>query len=190
MGMDRAFEVFPALQTERLHLRKLELSDSIELYSYFSLEEVTKYYDVETFRTEQEAEELIESLFFSYEQGKQIRWGITKKETNELIGTCGFHSIDRTHSKLEVGYDLHPDYWSLGIMSEAMHRIISYAFEEMDVNRIEAFYFPKNIASKRVLEKNGFQHEGILRKRFLHKGSYLDAVLTAKLKEDRKEDLL
>lgn len=184
MKWDSTFSSFPVLETERCILRKIELNDALNLFEYMSKEEVTKYYDVETLTSKEQAVDLINGLLQRYMVGRQIRWGITMKNSNKLIGTCGFHALEPDHFKAEVGYELHPDYWGQGIMTEALARIIQYGFTEMGLNRIEALYVPMNTASKKVLEKNGFIYEGLLRKRFFTKDKFIDVELCALLKEE------
>ncbi|MFE8702455.1 GNAT family N-acetyltransferase [Cytobacillus sp. FJAT-54145] len=183
MNIDTAFEFFPILETERLVLRQLKEKDAPNLFSYFSKDEVTEYYDLESFTSKQQAVDLISRLSQRYEEGKQIRWGITLKGNDELIGTCGFHSIERDHFKAEIGYELHPHFWGKGIMAEVIQKVVEYGFNTMELNRIEAFYDPENVSSKRVLEKNGFEYEGVLRKRFFAKGRFVDAAISGLLKE-------
>lgn len=189
MGWNDAFNHFPHLETEKYVLRRLKVTDAKSLYNYFSKDAVTKYYDLEPFQAPQQAVELIESLLFRYEAKQQIRWGITLKNQGDIIGTCGLHAIEKEHAKAELGYDLHPNYWGKGVMTEVIARIVDFGFEEMKLNRIEALYNPINHASRRVLEKNGFKIEGILRKRFHKKGEYSDAAISAIIREDKKENL-
>jgi [ribosomal protein S5]-alanine N-acetyltransferase len=77
-----------------------------------------------------------------------------------LIGTCGFCRWDKQHHHAEVGYDLCPDYWGQGLMTEAIQALIRFDSEEMDLNRIEATAHTENERSQRVLLKLGFQKEG------------------------------
>lgn len=184
MDWDSPFEIFPELETKRLKLRKIVLSDAPSIYDYFSKKEVTQFYDLETFTSKQQAIELIESLLYRYQVRKQIRWGITWKGNDKLIGTCGLHALEKEHLKAEIGYELHPDYWGKGIITEVIQAIIHYGFFSMGINRIEAFYDPLNIPSKRVLEKNGFQYEGTLRNRFYTKGKFIDVALSSIIKEN------
>lgn len=184
MGWNEAFEVFPVLETERFILRKIELSDALSMFRYLSRAEVMQYYDLEPFNHKQEVVELIESLLFRYKTERQIRWGITTKEENTVIGTCGFHALEHEHFKAEIGYELHPGYWRKGAMTEVVNKVVEYGFMNMELNRIEAFYHPVNYASHKVLEKNGFHYEGILRKRFYKKGEFIDAALASLLIED------
>lgn len=189
MGWDRSFEEFPKLETDRCILREIELKDALCMYEYFSKDKVTKLYDVETFTSKQQAVELVHSLQYRYREKKQIRWGIQLKKQDKLIGSCGFHCLEQEHFKAEIGYELHPDYWGRGIMTEAINKIISYGFYEMSLNRIEAFYEPANIGSQKVLEKNGFQFEGILKRRFFIKGKFVDTALTAVINEDYRGNI-
>lgn len=184
MEWDSSFSAFPVLETERCMLRKIEVNDALSLYEYLSMDEVTKYYDLETLTSKQQAVDLIQGLLQRYKVGRQIRWGITLKNSNNIIGTCGFHTLEPDHYKAEVGYELHPDYWGAGIMSEVLAKVVDYGFTEMNLNRIEAFYQPANLASKKVLEKNGFIYEGLLKQRFFTKGRFVDVALCAVLRKN------
>lgn len=178
------FECFPVLETNRFILRKLKQSDAKSIFSYLSREEVIRYYDIDKLTQQQQAVELIESILFRYNIERQLRWGITIKEQNIVIGTCGFHAIEVENFKAEIGYDLHPEYWGKGIMTEVVNKIVEYGFYQMGLNRIEAYYHPLNNASRRVLEKSGFKFEGLLRKRFFKKGEFIDAALSSLIKDE------
>ncbi|EDL62634.1 GNAT family N-acetyltransferase [Bacillus sp. SG-1] len=182
--MEDAFEVFPVIETERLRLREITMEDSYKIYENFSDDRVTEYYDLESYTDISQAEALIEKLSFGFKNQKQIRWAITLKPDNELIGSCGFHEIEAEHYKVETGYELNPEYWGKGIMHEALLAIFTFAFEEMGINRIEAFYDPENDRSRNALEKCGFIYEGTQRQRFFEKGKFVDASLSSLLKED------
>ncbi|RLQ91083.1 GNAT family N-acetyltransferase [Falsibacillus albus] len=182
--MDRVFQSFVDLDTEHLKLRQINMEDAPKMYANFSLDEVTKYYDLETFQSIEQAEQLIQKLLRGFAAGKQIRWAITIKPHHELIGTIGFHEIEREHRKAEIGYEIHPDFWGRGIVTEAIKEIVRFGFEEMDLNRMEAFYDPENIASQKVLHKNGFVFEGVLRKRFFEKGQFVDAAISSIIREE------
>ncbi|TYS13320.1 GNAT family N-acetyltransferase [Rossellomorea vietnamensis] len=182
--MENGFNRFPVLETERLKLREIKAEDTNAIYKNFSDDRVTEYYDLETFTEVAQAEALIEKIAAGFKTHTQLRWAITLKHEKELIGTCGFHEMETEHFKVETGYELSPDYWGRGIMNEALNAIFTYAFEEMGVNRIEAFYDPANDRSRNALEKCGFLYEGTQRKRFFEKGRFVDASLSALLQED------
>ncbi|WP_308640084.1 GNAT family N-acetyltransferase [Paenibacillus silvisoli] len=177
---------FPLLQTARLQLRQLRSEDDAgALFDCFSRDDVTAYYDLESFTSRQQAVELIESWNERFANGEGIRFAITlHSSTDRVIGTCGFHNWAKEHFKAEVGYELHPDYWRQGVMTEALDAVVRYGFAEMGLNRIDAFIDPANESSRRLLAKCGFREEGTMRDYFFEKNSFVDAVLFGLLKRD------
>jgi len=175
---------FPVLETERFRLRKMEEGDAPRVFDYFSKDEVTRYYDLESFQEEKQAIEIINRWNGRFQENEGIRWGIALIDTDEIIGSCGFHQWEKEHFKAEVGFEVHPDYWRQGVMSEVLRPTLKYGFEEMSLNRIEAFCDPENTASKKCLEKAGFMFEGVLRKAAFEKGIFCDAAVCSLLKEE------
>lgn len=166
--------MFPILETARLRLREITKDDAEALYSYFSRDEVTKYYGQDSFTSLEQAQDLIEKFKSGYEEKRAYRWGIERKECPRLIGTIGFHAFAQAHKRAEVGYDLHPDFWRKGIASEALSRVIDYGFETLDLTRIGAIVYAENEASHHMLLKNGFVKEGVLRKYMYQSGRAYD----------------
>ncbi|MCA0150072.1 GNAT family N-acetyltransferase [Rossellomorea vietnamensis] len=175
---------FPALETDRFRLRQMKEGDAPRVFDYFSKDEVTRYYDLESFHEEKQALEIIEKWNERFHLNEGIRWGIALKESNEIIGSCGFHQWEKEHFKAEVGFEVHPSYWRQGVITEVLQPILRYGFEEMNLNRIEAYYDPENMPSKRSLEKSGFTFEGVLRKAAFEKGVFCDAAVCSLLKEE------
>ncbi|WP_144510753.1 GNAT family N-acetyltransferase [Bacillus sp. FJAT-22090] len=175
---------FPEIETDRYLLRAIEMSDAEEIFHYFSKDEVTKYYDLDTFVEVNEAIRLIENWQTRFVNNEGIRWGIATKEDNKLIGSCGFHNWEKEHFKAEVGFEVTPAYWQKGVMTEVLQEVLRYGFHQMGLYRIEALYDPANEASKRTLEKSGFTYEGTLRKSSFEKGRFCDAAICSILKEE------
>jgi [ribosomal protein S5]-alanine N-acetyltransferase len=175
---------FPVLTTERFILRRMEEKDAGEVFDYFSKDEVTKYYDLESFTEESQAVEIIERWNTRFEKNEGIRWGIADKVSGKIIGSCGYHCWEKEHYKAEIGFEVHPDYWRQGVISEVLQPIIQFGFESMSLNRVEAFYDPENTASKECLFKAGFIFEGVLRKAAYEKGVFCDAAVCSILKEE------
>ncbi|XEC93666.1 GNAT family N-acetyltransferase [Paenibacillus tarimensis] len=92
---------FPILETERFVLRQIKQDDSKEIFQYFSMDEVTKFYDLESFTNIEQAEELIRRWNQRFENNQGIRWGITLRSESRVIGTCGFHGWAKNHYKAE-----------------------------------------------------------------------------------------
>ncbi|MBQ6322683.1 MAG: GNAT family N-acetyltransferase [Lachnospiraceae bacterium] len=82
----------------------------------------------------------------------------------------------------EIGYLLLTEHWSKGIMTEAVRQICDVAFSELDLVRITALVYEPNVASQRVLQKNGFVQEGIQKKAVYKNGQLYDLYLYGKLK--------
>ncbi|WP_205439642.1 GNAT family N-acetyltransferase [Peribacillus alkalitolerans] len=179
---------FPVLHTERFILRKIEESDAQEIFEYFSKDEVTKYYDLESFTNIEQAIELIKRWDKRFEDHQGYRWGIALKESNQLIGSCGYHNWSKEHFKAEIGYEVTPAYWRRGVITEVLEKVLQYGFDEMGLFRIEAYYDPENIASKGSLEKAGFIYEGTLRKSAFEKGRFCDAAVCSILKGEFKRE--
>ena len=86
----------------------------------------------------------------------------------------------------ELGYYLDKDFCSRGIMTEAVRQILLLSFKQLDIVRISAYTFVENIASQRVLEKNGFIREGIAKNSFFKNNQIYNEFLFGKLKEGAK----
>ena len=104
----------------------------------------------------------------------------------EAIGaiTLVFQPEPKHHSA-EIGFWLGEQYWNKGIATEAVRAFTQYGFREHGLSRIYAHVFAWNVASMRVLEKCGYQREGLLRQSAVKDGKMVDEVLYAKLHGDR-----
>lgn len=98
-----------------------------------------------------------------------------------LIGGLGFDGLILGH-RADIAYWLAKPYWNQGIMTVAVQAACMFAFDRWSLVRITAAIFTGNTASARVLEKCGFQLEGLLRKHHLKEGRYIDANLYALLR--------
>ncbi|MBB1284151.1 GNAT family N-acetyltransferase [Flavisolibacter sp. BT320] len=108
---------------------------------------------------------------------------------DEAVGGIGIHPQDDIHRKnAELGYWLAEPFWGKGIISKAIHQMVNFAFDTYDISRVFARPFGTNLASQRVLEKNGFLQEGRFEKVLYKNGEYLDELIYAVRREiwDRK----
>lgn len=169
--------MFPTLETERLVLREINKKDANAIYSTFSHDDVIRYYGQEKLTSIEEAENIINIFATTYSGKRGIRWGIERKDNQELIGTIGFHAWLSNHKRAEIGYEIHPEHWRNGYTHEALLKIISYGFVEMDLARIGAIVFTENEASNRLLTKVGFQNEGLLKNYMYQNGKPYDTYI-------------
>lgn len=178
------FNKFPTLETERLLLRELNVSDADDLFEIFGSEEVTKYYGMYVFKEIEEIKKMIRYFIDGFKEERQIRWCIVEKLSGKAIGTCGFHSISQLHFRVEIGYELSETYWGQGYMHEALQRIVKYGFEELNFMRIEGLIYPDNKASRKSLEKLGFKEEGLLRGYMYFRGEMTDLLMYSLLSKE------
>ena len=82
----------------------------------------------------------------------------------------------------EIGYLLLTEHWSKGIMTDAVRQICNVAFSELDIVRITGLVYAPNVASQRVLEKNGFVREGLQKNAVYKNGQLYDLYIYGKLK--------
>ena len=157
------FDTFPILETKRLILRALQPADSVSLFSVLGDHEVTRYYDDDVFMSISQAEEQIEAWSAGFRSRRCIRWGITLRERDEIIGTCGYYGFHRLHNRAGIGYELARPFWRNGIMTEALREIIRFGFDKVGLNRIQATVMMANEGSVKLLEGLGFHQEGVLR---------------------------
>ena len=154
----------PKFETERLELRNIELKDTEDMFGIFSNEEVIRYLSWKQHKNLDDTKHVIETIL----EKKINLWVITLKETGKVIGSISI-SAKENPSIGEVGFMLSQDYWSQGIMKEALKKIIEFGFTQKNFNRVEARCVIENEASARVLEKAGFilqeiQEKGIILK--------------------------
>jgi [ribosomal protein S5]-alanine N-acetyltransferase len=178
------FNEFPQLETENLILRQIQLSDAEAVFKIFSDASVTRYHDLDTATRLEQAQFLINRRADLFKSGQRIRWGIARKVDNIIIGSCGYNCWIKSSSRAEIGYELAKVHWRKGFMTEALRAIIDFGFQAMRLNRIEAMVMLENIASIKLLEKLGFEEEGILREYGYWKGNFHDLKLFSILKKN------
>jgi len=130
--------------------------------------------------TEKDALEFINSTLTA-EKDTQYSFAICYY--GKAIGSIGVFRKDDVHRYTsEMGYYIAEPYWGKGIMAEAIKQMCFYIFENTDIVRIFAEPYATNTASCRVLEKAGFQFEGVLRQNAIKNGQFLDVMMYAILK--------
>jgi len=174
---------YPILETERLILRQLTPHDAEDLFEYFSQDQVMQYYDLETFKTLEDADNIISHFNNEFEKGKGFRWALELKYEKKVIGTCGYHNWHQEHFKAEIGYELNPAFWHQSYMKEAILPILTFGFEAMGLHRVEAFIDPANISSEKLLHSLHFKEEGMMRDYFFEKGKFVDAKIFGLINE-------
>lgn len=121
-------------------------------------------------------------------EGKTGVWRVIYVD-GRLVGSVSVEKKEDVYKKDgEIGYMLLTEYWSKGIITEAAKQICRIAFEKLDVIRITGVYFEPNIGSKHVLEKAGFEHEGIKKNAVTKGEKTYNLCMMGLLKENFSED--
>lgn len=132
--------------------------------------------------TVEHAKEYITSML-SADKDEAYTFAITVDDL--VIGSMGVFRCNNIHFRsAEMGYYIAESYWGKGIGTSAVKQTCRYIFENTDIIRIFAEPFAYNTASCHILEKAGFQCEGILRKNAIKNGVILDMKMYALIKED------
>jgi len=178
------FMTVPILKTENLILRPLRPTDLDDLYEYAIDPAV---YDLGMWRpypSRESCAEHLAELLREQEDGRLWWWALEAKSDNKMIGRCQLSEVVPHVGRADIGYALHKHYWGKGYMTEAIHCVLNYAFEDMQLNRVAAEVLAANAASIHLLEKMGMQREGILRQDTKIRGFLEDIHLYAILKSE------
>lgn len=173
----------PTLDAGHWILRPFSAADVPALRAYLTDPAVTSQTNYEL-RSPRDVEMLVQYYTHAYSRHTDVRWAIVDRETQALVGSCGLSSINERHRRAEIGYDLAPDHWGKGIATEAVTRVLQFAFEELGLNRIEASVMSGNQAAERVLTRLGFQREGVLRQYKVSRGVARDYTLYSLLRDE------
>lgn len=142
-------------------LRTITKHDYLDMYEYGSDDEVTKFLTWGPFQYPYQAKKAIKSIFYPRtRKGLPRGYAIVDQKENKMIGTIDFHSKKKDENGAEIGYVIHKDYWNKGIVTQALRELIKIGFDYLHYDIIHIKHAKHNLASARVIEKNGFQKIG------------------------------
>ena len=119
------------------------------------------------------------------ERGVSLRILAFRPQQDELVGICSFTNIAYgAFQACNLGYSISESFGGMGLMTEIVDASVSYVFQELNLHRVMANYVPENGRSARVLEKLGFEKEGLAKSYLKIAGRWRDHVLTSKLNPD------
>lgn len=173
------------LETNRLILRPLTPANVSSIQRLASAREIADtMISIPHPYPEGEAERYVAKRIAEFEQGHSRSFAIEHKFDNKFCGVIEIRDIEREHSQAELSFWLAVEAWGQGYMSEAVKPILHFSFEDLDLNRLYAYHMVRNPGSSKVLQKNGFMQEGILRQRICKWGVFEDVKLWALLRQD------
>jgi [ribosomal protein S5]-alanine N-acetyltransferase len=153
----------PTLRTARLLLRPFTSADTDALFALRSNAHVMRYWDAPLWSERAQAEQFITACMRMAEDGTGARLAIDRDSDEAFIGWCGLTRWNPMYRSASLGYSLDDAVWGRGYATEAGRAVLQWAFDSLDLNRVQAEVDTRNAASARVLEKLGFVREGTLR---------------------------
>lgn len=171
-----------SLETERLFLRGWKLDDVNDLYEYAKDRNVGPIAGWAPHTSLEDSMAVLKSYIEN-----DNAWAIELKENRKVIGMIKIYPDDnhgRYHAMM-INYALSAVYWGHGYMTETVSRVMRYAFEELNIDLLTVFHYPQNIASRRVIEKCGFDYDGTIEQGCTrYDGQVFDAVCHSLLRQD------
>lgn len=176
---------FKRIETKRLLLKGLSPEDMTEI---FERNAKTQIMTILGHRSEADYEKEYHKHKNGYATYNRsfLLFLMVDKASGKIIGRCGLHNWNPDHFRAEIGYVMEDEeYKNQGLMGEAVEAIIDYGFSNLNLHRIEALVGPENIPSLRLMEKNHFIREGVLREHYFVAGTFEDSVMFSKLREEQ-----
>ena len=153
---------FKNLETNRLYLQNISPAHRYFIYVLFTNDDVLRFHYSEDRYTDLNGADVEIAEWNQPEPRNQHNWILVRKADDIAIGTCGFHNWDRDSAFCEISYDMYPDFWGNGYMTEALQTIILFARDEMKVHFIEAGIDQDNEKSIRLIERLGFVYNNLV----------------------------
>ena len=174
----------PTLRTARLRLRPFTAADTDAIFALQSNPRVLRYWDAPPWRERTQAERFIARCQQMAQEGSGARLAIERSADDQFIGWCVLMNWDAKYRSALLGYCLDERAWGQGFATEAATALLQWAFNTLDLNRVQSEVDTRNVASGRVLEKLGFLHEGTLRENCIVEGEVSDSWVYGLLRRE------
>jgi ribosomal-protein-alanine N-acetyltransferase len=180
----------PKIETDRLILRRFELSDAQSAFDHWlSDERVADNRINAAHKTVSQTIERLTKIVNEYSSKEFCYWGIQLIDSKELIGETDLYNFDNATDNCKVSYSIGYKWWNQGYGTEALRAIVEYGFRHMNVHKISAEHNTDNPASGRIMSKAGMEQEGIIRHMIRnYKHQYKDCAVYGILQEDYLEN--
>ena len=179
----------PTLKTPRLLLRPFAETDTDTIFALQSNSRVLRYWDAPPWKERGQAERFITVCRQMEQEGTGARLAIERTADNGFIGWCSLSKWDPSCRSVRMGYCLDEAASGKGFATEAAGALLHWAFDTLDLNRVQAETDTRNTASSRVLEKLGFVREGMLREDCIVDGEVSDSWVYGLLRREWKRSL-
>lgn len=174
----------PTLQTARLCLRPVTDADADALFALHTNARVLRYWDAPAWIERQQATRFIARCREMAQEGTGARLAVTRLSDGKFIGWCALHRWNPDYRSASLGCCFDDAMWGRGYATESACAVLQWAFEILDLNRVQAETDTRNAASARILEKLGFVREGTLREDCLVNGEVSDSWVYGLIRSD------
>lgn len=176
---------FTWIESERLFLRRFRDSDLAPFVAYRNDPEVARYQSWDIF-DEREARAFVREMGSAQPgvPGEWFQFAIESKETGEFVGDCALQVDGQEPYRAEIGFTLAREHQGRGFASEAVSRLLDYAFGVLGLHRVVAIADCRNESSWALLERIGMRREGHFLDSVWFKGEWSDEYLYAVLKDE------
>lgn len=176
------------LEGPTVKLLPMEMCQLNDLWNAANAQEIWEYTSSKI-KSREDMKRTIEAAAAERERGTQIPFVVLDKESGKVIGSSRYLDLLESHKSLEIGWTwYHPDYWRTRVNTETKFLMLQYAFEEMDMNRIQFNTDSRNFRSQTAIARLGAKKEGVLRKhRIIADGYVRDTVVFSIIKEEWPE---
>jgi len=145
------------VETDRLLLRELTITDAKDFYELNLNPNVVKYTGDRAFKNITEAEIFLSS-YSDYDKNGYGRWAVIDKSNGEFLGWCGLkyiHALNET----DIGFRFFENHWNKGFATESAKACLRFGFEKLNLETVVGRAMAENAASINVLEKIGLKYE-------------------------------
>ncbi len=174
----------PLLSTDRLRLRPVSDDDHDELFALHSDPLVMRYWDSPRWRTLDQAHAFVEASEQIAREGTGVRVAAERTRDGAFLGWCSLRRWNPQYASAALGYCFARDAWGQGYATEAAGELLRWAFDQLDLRRVQAEVDTRNVASARVLERLGFVREGTLREDCVVDGDVSDSFVYGLLRRE------
>jgi len=188
--MGDPYAKFPYIVTDKVILRKIVETDIEGLFEIYNNKNVFTFIPGDIKNNKDTVQNMIGHFERDFNKRKIIFLGICLTEApDEIVGVAEMFEYDAKVNMITIGYRINERYWGKGIATKAVRALVDYLFFTVKINRIQAFVMTSNKKSQKVLQKNKFVKEGIMRQSQYWKGiGVVDLIVYSFLYSDMESD--
>ena len=163
------------IEGQRVLIREIRLGDADPVWQLINDEEVVRWtIQIPHPYPEDGAVKFIRKCRRQWRKGEAFVFAELRQQTREFLGVISLSNVALRHGCAELGFWTGRPYWRKGLTTEAVGLALRFAFEELGLHRIYASTFKPNVGSRKVLERNGFKLEGVMREAVVRYGQRHD----------------